>query len=727
MNKIFIAVFSLATLLQSSFGAEFTRIQAGRIGHVVARILEQAHFRQQKLDDQVSQTFLKNYLNALDYNHMIFLQSDIDDFTEKYGTKLDDATLAGDIAPAYKIYDRYMERLSERVILVQKLLKQNFDFSEDESVILARNKEPWPKDDAEAAKLWRQRVKYELLQGKLNKEKPEETLGIVQRRYTRLEKTMSELEGEDVVQMYLSSLAHAYDPHSDYMSPTEATNFDIQHISLSLTGIGAQLVWEDGYTKIKELIPGGPAAMSKQLKPGDKIVGVAQGEEASVDTVEMRLNKVVAMIRGKKGSEVRLTIIPANSPDTHKEVKLTRDEIKFVESFARARVYEFEDDGGKTVKLGVINLPQFYDNCAQHVQKLIERLKKENVSGLVLDLRHNGGGILDEAVQLTGLFIKKGPVVQVKEPKRAPHVLEDKDADVAWDGPLVVMVGKLSASASEITAAALQDYGRAVIVGDQTTHGKGTVQQVLSLDNFLDPKQVPNPGKLKLTVSKFYRIAGGTTQKQGVTPDVILPSIWDYMDIGEASLENCLPADNTTPATFSTLDLVKPYTTELNAHSKERLSKSKDFAYLREDIDQVKKRQEDKHISLNEKQRFEEKAQEKAKLEARKKERVSRALASKDHIFDLDLDAVEKKKPLTPYAVKQKEEAELAANTPKSLDPDEEMDSDTDSPIDPQLDEGLAVLQDYMKMIGPKLTKPTVVLKEASKETTATTGLSDKQ
>jgi carboxyl-terminal processing protease len=711
MNRILVVIFSLGLLFQNSFGAEFTRIQAGRIGNVVARILEQAHFRQQKMNDQVSETFLKNYLNALDYNHMIFLQSDVDEFTQKYGTKLDDATLNGDISPAYKVYDLYMERLAERVQLVNKLLKQEFDFSQDESVVLARNKEPWPKDDAESAKLWRQRIKYELLQGKLNKEKPEETIGVVQRRYQRLEKTMGELEGEDVVQMYLSALARAYDPHSDYMSPSEATNFDIQHISLSLTGIGAQLVWEDGYTKIKELIPGGPAALSKQIKPGDKIVAVGQGDEPTVDTVEMRLNKVVNMIRGKKGTEVHLTVIPAASPDTRKEIKLVRDEIKFVESFARARVYEFQDDGGKTQKLGVITLPQFYDNCAQHVAKLIQRLKKEEVNGLILDLRHNGGGILDEAVQLTGLFIKKGPVVQVKEPKHPPHVLEDKDADVAWDGPMVVMVGKLSASASEITAAALQDYGRAVLVGDQTTHGKGTVQQVLSLDNFLDPKAVPNPGKLKLTVSKFYRIAGGTTQKQGVTPDVILPSVWDYMDIGEASLENCLPADQTTPATYSTLDLVKPYLTELNAHSKDRVAKSKEFDFLREDIDQVKKRQEDKHISLNEKQRMEEKAQEKARVEARKKEHASRTAASKDHIFELSLDAAEKEKPLVPYAVKQKEDAELAANASKSSDPEEEPDLEAESPIDPQLDEGLAVLQDYIKLSG-KSAKPAVVLKD---------------
>jgi carboxyl-terminal processing protease len=303
----------------------------------------------------------------------------------------------------------------------------------------------------------------------------------------------------------------------------------------------------------------------------------------------------------------------------------------------------------------------------------------------------------------------------VKEPKRAAHVLEDKDDDVAWDGPLEVLVGKLSASASEITAAALQDYGRAVIVGDQTTHGKGTVQQVLSLENFIPQKDVPSPGKLKMTVSKFYRIAGGTTQKEGVHPDIILPSLYDYMDIGEASLDNCLPADQISPATYSSLDLVKPYLTELNAHSKERLETNKDFVYLREDIDIVKKHQEDKRISLNERQRTDEKNSDKARAETRKKERSARTIAAKDHIFELDMDAVDKEKAVKPYALKQKEDAELAANATKgTVDPDDEadLDAEADSPYDPQLDEGLAVLQDYIKLLGTKTAKPSVVLKD---------------
>ena len=718
MNRILVALFALLLLAQpavKSVAAPFNEVQAGRVAAIVSGILEKHHFRGARLDDVVSSAFLTNYLNALDYNHMIFLQSDVDNFKAKYGNKLDDALKSGSTSAAHQIFDVYLERLEERNILVQKLLKQEFDFTEDESFVAVRNKEPWPKDDAAAAQLWRQRIKWELLQGRLAKEKPEETLGLISRRYNRLERTMKELKSEEVLQMYLTALSHVYDPHSDYMSPSEATNFDIQHISLSLSGIGAQLVWEDGNTKIKDLIPGGPAALSKQLRPGDKIVAVAQGEGEPVDVVETRLNEVVEMIRGKKGTEVRLTVVPAKSPDSKKVISLIRDEIKFKEQFAKARVFDYTDGEGAVQKLGVITLPQFYDNCASHVETLIERLKKENISALVLDLRRNGGGILDEAVQLTGLFIKEGPVVQVKEPKKEAHVLNDNDRKVAWDGPLVVAVGKLSASASEIVAGALQDYGRAVVVGDQSTHGKGTVQQVLALESIVPKNQVENPGKLKLTVSKFYRVSGSTTQKQGVTPDIILPSIYDYLDIGEAALDNCLPADQTTPANFKPQDQVKSYLTQLQAGSKARVEQSKDFAYLMEDIEEVKKRKDEKSISLNEQARMAEKEEDKARLEARKKERSSRT-KSTSHIFELDLEMAEANEPLRPFDPnKDKEEADLAQAVPvtgEAADA-EDVETEADPLVDAHLDETLEITRHYLSLLG-KGAKPDVALKKTN-------------
>ena len=719
MNRIVAGLFALAILLvapsvQTTQSASLNDIQAGRIANVVGYILEKHHFRGSRLDDVVSASFLTNYLTALDYNHMIFLQSDVDNFKAKYGNKLDDALKSGSVTACYQIFDIYLERLEERNILVQKLLKQEFDFTQDDEFIVARNEEPWPADDLEAAKLWRKRIKYELLQGRLAKEKPEETIGLISRRYNRLENTMRDLDRSDILQMYLTALAHVYDPHSDYMSPPEAENFDIQHISLSLTGIGAQLIWDDGYTTIKDLIAGGPAEKSKQLRPGDKIVAVAQGDDEPVDVIEMPLNRVVEMIRGKKGTEVRLTLVPAKNPDSKRTISLIRDEIEFKEQYASARVYDFTNPDGVAQRVGVITLPQFYNNCASHVETLIDRLKKENISALLLDLRRNGGGILDEAVQLTGLFIKKGPVVQVKQPKKEPDVLDDSQSKVAWDGPLVVAVGKLSASASEIVAGALQDYGRAVIVGDQSTHGKGTVQQVLSLDTIIDKRAVEKPGKLKLTVSKFYRVNGSTTQKQGVTPDIILPSIYDYLDIGEAALDNPLPADQTTPASYTAQDRVKPFLTQLQAASKLRIEQSKEFAYLLDDIEQIKKRKEDKTVSLNEEVRLKEKAEDKARAEARKDERADRDKPS-SHIFELTWEMAQNEEPLKPFDPnKHKEDADLAqTKTPEGEDA-EDVEAESDPLIDPHLDETIEITRHFLNLLA-KGAKPGVAAVQSSK------------
>jgi len=566
---------------------EFTRSQSARISHMVGTVLEKIHYRQAPLDDTISEKFLKNYLDGLDYNHLIFTKADVDEFQAKYGKTLDDMVLpkearkAPDARPAYDIFDRYLLRLSEKNAFTAKILKEKFDFSADESILANRHKAEWPKDEAEAEQLWRGRIKYELLAARMGKETEEEAIKRIAKRYDRLEKTMREFDSEEILQTYLDSLAHVYDPHSDYMGPTEAKEFDIKHISLTLSGIGATLQWDDGYTKIVSMVAGGPAALSKQLHPNDRIVAVAQGNGEAVDVVEMRLNKVVQLIRGKRGTPVTLTVIPADSNDgtARKTFTIVRDEIKLKDQMAKARVYEHKTEDGKTQKLGFIDLPQFYDNCAEHVETLIGRLKKEKVEGIVLDLRHNGGGILEESVNLVGLFISKGPVVQVRDSEKKTKIYPDSDPKVAWDGPLIVLVGRLSASASEITAAALQDYGRALIVGDQSTHGKGTVQQVLDLARLMqqsDRDPISEPGKVKVTVSKFYRIAGGTTQKQGVTPDIILPSIYDYLDIGESSLDNALEADNIAPAKgYESLGEVKQYVTELEKSSKARVGKSK--------------------------------------------------------------------------------------------------------------------------------------------------------
>ena len=700
MNRLFSFVLLAAWLAQPPHAAEFTRAQSGRITFAVGKLLENGHYRQVPLSDTISEIFLKNYLNALDYNHLMFLQSDIDEFEQKYGKTLGDAVLKGDESPGFKIFAKYLDRLSERQKWVDKILDEKMDFTKDESFLANRAKAPWPKDGEEAMQLWRARIKFELLQGRLAKDKPEETVQTISRRYKRLERMMREFDNEEILQTYLSSLTHAYDPHSDYMSPSEAENFEIQNISMQLTGIGAQLEWDDGYTKIKMLMPGGPAEACKLLKPGDRIVAVAQGSDEPVDVIEMRLNKVVKMIRGKRGTEVRLTVVPGHGDSSaRKIVTLIRDQIPLKEQLAKAKIVDHLDASGRVQRLGIITLPGFYDHCSRHVDQLIQRLKKENINGLVLDLRHNGGGILEEAVNLTGLFISKGPVVQVRNSKKESTILEDTDARTAYDGPLIVLVSKLSASASEIVAAALQDYGRALIVGDQSTHGKGTVQTVLSLDQFLG-SAVPKPGKLKMTVQKFYRIAGSTTQRQGVTPEIVLPSLYDYLDIGEASLENSLPADNTDPLEHYQYNRVKPYLAELRKNSHERMTSDKDFVYLSEDIQEVRKQQEDKMVSLNEAKRLQEKADQKARTDARKKERAERKTPP-EAAFNLTVEAVEKNKPLEPTSVAKQKEAEDAAIAASGLaasgDPEEEVEKEP--LVDAQLKESMNILADYVGLL----------------------------
>lgn len=672
--------------------------EAGRIAQATGAVLAQGHYRQQPLNDEVSRQFFTNLLSSLDYSRMVFVQADVDEFGRRYAERLDDLTKAGDASPALEIFRRYLERLEEREAFAQKVLAGPLDFTTDERFNPQRDKEPWPKDREEAEALWKARVKFDVLQGKLAKDDPKDVVEKLSKRYQRLVKTSREFDEEDILSVYLTALSHAYDPHSDYMSPSEAKQFEISNVKLSLSGIGALLEWEDGYTRIKSLVPGGPAASSKQLKPKDRIVAVAQGDGEPVDVVEMRLNKVVELIRGQKGSEVRLTIVPNDTEDgSRRVIRLLRDDIKLSESFARAQIVELPGEDGKMVKMGVIVLPQFYENCARDVERLIERLKTENVEGLVLDLRRNGGGILEEAIDLTGLFIREGPVVQVRNQHGVSRVMEDEDPKTVWDGPLVVAVGHLSASASEIVAAALQDYGRALVVGDEATHGKGTVQTLIPLAQF-SPRLVMggNAGKLKFTVSKFYRIAGGTTQKYGVTPDIALPTVLDYMDLGESRLPNALPADRTTPLKYKTMDAVQPYLSTLRDRSAGRVATSRDYAFILEDIEEMKRRKADPSVSLNEAVRLAEKAERKAREEARKEER--RALDPNPvPIYELTLEAVEKGE--APKLAGSEPVDEALAELPSGEEgADAELDADDGRRLEPQLRETLNIMRDYLSL-----------------------------
>jgi carboxyl-terminal processing protease len=467
----------------------------------------------------------------------------------------------------------------------------------------------------------------------------EEIVETLSHRYHRNLRFFEDWNNEDVLQTYLTALAHVYDPHSDYLGRAQLEQFSIM-MNLSLFGIGAELVSEDGYCKIRRLLPGGPAIKSKLIKENDQIVAVAQSNQPPVDIVDMSLNKAVQLIRGPKGTEVRLTIIPAGT-SSRTVLSLIRDEIPLEESAAKAKIIEMTDTHGGNIRLGVIDLPSFYatfdvgNSKDKHEPKstttdvaiLLDKLKQENVAGVILDLRRNGGGSLEEAVRLTGLFIKTGPVVQVRDESGTVQKLEDTDPSVLYDGPLVVLTSRYSASASEIVAGALQDYGRALVVGDSSTHGKGTVQSVNQLRPYIhytDTSMTNDPGALKLTIKKFFRPSGTTTQLKGVIPDIVLPSVAnESKDIGESALENPLPGDPIASAKYDHFNLVEPYLPELRKRSSERVAADREYSFVREDIEQFKKHQADKTVSLNEKQRLKEQEEAEARQKARDKERLA--------------------------------------------------------------------------------------------------------
>jgi len=577
----------------------------------VGRLLEEGHYTHQQLNAEMSQKFLRNYLELLDFSHLFFTQKDVDALTAKYGTALADDVLLGNLKPAYEIYDLYQKRVDERVGKIKELLKQPTDFKTDATVELRREKAPWPKDEAEADQLWKGRIASELLQEKLSEHPIEPGPQLVGRRYDRIARNVHEEDREEQVKLYLDALAQTYDPHSEYLSKADFKNFNIQ-MGLSLVGIGAMLRTEDGYAKIESLVTGGPAQVDGRLKVGDRITAVGQGQGEFVDVRDMRLDKVVEMIRGKKGTKVRLLAIPANAsdPSQRKSVDLVRDEIKLKDQEARADIIIKKDENGNPVKLGWLTLPSFYADMDRHsksttrdVLALLKRLKKENIAGLVVDLRRNGGGSLEEAISLTGLFLKSGPIVQTKSSNGNIVVSSDPDPGVAYSGPLVVLTSRQSASASEIFAAALQDYGRAVIVGDKNTFGNGTVQTILPIGRFtsLLGSRSDDDGELKLTIQKFYRVAGGSTQLHGVASDIVLPTLTDLPEFGEGALKNALPYDEVPKARFTKWSDGHPlFVEELKRRSAERAQHDSEFHYVMEDMERLRHKLDENRITLNE-------------------------------------------------------------------------------------------------------------------------------
>ncbi len=724
------------------------------IAYVTARLLEQNHFLQHPFNDEFSEKFLNRYIETLDPQKLHFTQADLDEFAT-YSTNLDNLTLAhrraADTTPAYRIFNRFCERLEQRVAYAQELLKnEKFTFDTDERVMLNRRDADPPRDLAEAKILWRQRLRSEYLQEKLakyaarkkaerngssvktntppdtaagkdtpKKTEAEEIVDTLNRRYTRNSHFFRELDNDDVLEYYLTSLAHVYDPHSDYFNPRQAENFAI-NMNLALFGIGAVLTTDmDGYCKIAELKPG-PAMNSKKIKAGDRIVAVGQSNEPPVDVVEMNLNKVVQMIRGPKGSEVKLTIVSADDTSDRRVVSLIRDEIKLDDQAAKAKIIDLPTADGKTTRIGVIDLPSFYvpmdvgprrpgeegDSATAHytsadVARLLKKLEAEKCQGLILDLRRNGGGSLEECIKLTGLFIKSGPVVQVSDGRSSPVVDSDTDTRELYSGPLIVLTSRLSASASEILAGALQDYGRALIVGDLSTHGKGTVQQLNPLRYFIESKGylTNDPGTLKITKAKFYRASGASTQLKGVLSDIVLPSKLNYMkDIGESSLENALRWDTIPTARYDHYNLTTPYLPELLKLSNERVATNQDFAYVREDIEQFRKLQAENSVSLNEKQRIKEWDQDDARQRARDKERLARKNVE-PVVYDLTLKQVGLPGLPPPVAKTNLASAPLDGGP---ADADASTAEDTVPAVDATLNETENILLDYIDLLSRK-------------------------
>src|SRR2546423_6964197 len=715
---------SLCTLLFAAALAAPSAPASSRetVAMSVGRLLEEGHYTRQKLSEEVSKKFLQTYLEMLDFSHLFFTQEDVDAITAKYGNSMASDILLGTLKPAYDIYALYTKRVDERVAKIKELLRQPTDFKSNVTVELSRQKAPWPKTQAEADQLWRGRVTNELLQEHLSEHPIEPAPQLVSRRYDRLDRNVHEQDKDEQMKLYLDALSQAYDPHSEYLSKADMKNFSI-NMGRSLVGIGAMLRSEDGYAKIESIVPGGPAQTDGRLKVGDRISAVAQGPAEYVDVREMRLDKVVEMIRGKKGTRVRLLVIPsaATDPSGRKNVELVRDEIKLKDQEARADIIIKKDENGEPIKLGWLTLPSFYADMDRHqksttrdVLALLKRLKKENIAGLVVDLRKNGGGSLEEALSLTGLFLKSGPIVQTKDYNGSIRISSDPDSGIAYSGPLVVLTSRQSASASEIFAAALQDYGRAVIVGDKNTFGKGTVQTILPIGRFasLLGSHSDEDGALQLTIQKFYRVAGGSTQLHGVASDIILPSLTDLPEFGEGALKNSLPYDEVPPARYTKWsDTHSLFLDQLKRRSAERVQNNGEFHYVMEDVGRLQQKLKDNRISLNEDSRHKEIQDDKLRKETRAKERLARH-EEEPRIYRVTLDTVDKPNlQLIMYPGKLAEAK--AKGVPTKISPEAAPDDqsevtapedDTKDPvIDPERDESLNILADLVDLSrGPK-------------------------
>jgi carboxyl-terminal processing protease len=606
--------------------------QQSRAALISAKVLSLYHYKHMELDDSLSSQIFDNYLKALDGEKVFFLQADIDHFANAR-TRLDDAILNQDLSIPFGIFNLYKQRFAERFDYSRSLLKNGFEFEKMESYQFTRKHAPWPKSADELNDLWRKRVKNDWLRLKLAGKDDKSIVETLDKRYDNSLSSLAKINSEDVFQNFMNAYAKAIDPHTNYLGVRASEEFDIS-MKLSLVGIGAVLHVRDEYTTIRELLAGGPAVLSGKLKAGDRIVGVGQGENSPmIDVMGWRIDDTVALIRGDEDTVVLLDVLPAEAgaDGKHKFISLVRKKISLDNQAAKKSIIEVKDRRA-TRHIGVISLPSFYQDFAarnqgdkdfksatRDVSRLLDELKKDQVDGVLVDLRNNGGGSLSEAIELTGLFIDKGPVVQQRNSEGNVSVESDTHAGVAWDGPLGVLINRASASASEIFAAAIQDYGRGVVIGEPS-FGKGTVQTVASLDRLVKNDK-PVLGDLKMTVAQFFRINGGTTQLRGVTPDINLPTMTDAEEFGESSFDNALPWTQIKAADYTPAgDLTGDLPILITNHDK-RVSHDQDFKYLQEDIAEFNTLRQKNLISLNEADRRKERKAQEAREKSREKNR----------------------------------------------------------------------------------------------------------
>ncbi|HUY93300.1 MAG TPA: carboxy terminal-processing peptidase [Pirellulales bacterium] len=662
--------FSLALIALAALGPAARGLQAQLteptsndryVTKAVLKLLRTDHLTRHPLDDEIAERLVKGFIKMLDPAKVYFYQSDVDSFFAEEKNLIGQLT-KGDTLFSFRVFNTLLKRIDERVQAIDELLAVQHDFTVDEELVVDPDVSHYPQDAAEARDMWRKRIKYDLLvlkadadktaSGKSDsddsaKKKPaEDPVKRLTRRYHSFGKRMHQTDHNELLEMYLTSLTTAYDPHSTYMSPTSYENFEIQ-MRLNLEGIGASLQFDDGYTVVKQVIPGGAADKDGRLKPEDRIVGVGQGEEGSiVDTVDMKLTDVVNKIRGHRGTTVRLEVVPGGQGEPT-IYNIVRAKIELTDSEARGEIVEQEREG-RTYRVGVIDLPSFYmdmeanrrgvadfKSTTRDVERLLKGFREKEVDAVILDLQRNGGGSLSEAINMTGLFVDVGPIVQVKDKADRVQQYDDLNQGAAWDGPLVVLTSKLSASASEIFAGAIQDYGRGIIVGDKSTHGKGTVQSLLDLGQQLfGLANSPKLGALKITMQQFYRPNGDSTQNRGVLADVPWPSLTNELKgISESDLDYALAFDRVEPADHDQYDMAsKTVVEQLNRQSVERRKKSKDFQRVERNLERYRQQKNRKTVPLNEAKFLAERAELNADREEEKE--LEKSMDAKKVVFD---------------------------------------------------------------------------------------------